>query len=75
MSPKNIAETPPSSRFSLSTEEFATQYRVKPQTVLKQHSSTGSYFGVRPLPLPNRHLLWPNDSIDALVSSKFGGLS
>lgn len=59
--------------YSLSTSEFAQRNLVKPQTVRKQHSATGSYFGVRPVVLPNRRLLWPDNSIQHLVVNKFGG--
>ena len=41
------------------TNEFAREYLVKPQTVLKRFSQTGSYFGVVPLKLPNGRLAWP----------------
>lgn len=47
--------------YSLSTQQFAKRYLVEAQTVLKQHSATGSYFGVRPVKLPNRLLLWPSE--------------
>lgn len=63
-------ETFSASNYCLSTAEFAKRNLVKPQTVRKQHSATGSYFGVRPLPLPNRKLLWPDDSIQHLVAKK-----
>ena len=55
-------------RFQLTTEEFATQHLVDPQTVRKRLSSHGSYFGVKPLRLPNRRLLWPADSIATLIA-------
>ena len=54
-------------RFQLTTEAFAAQHLVDPQTVRKRLSSHGSYFGVKPLRLPNRRLLWPADSITALI--------
>lgn len=63
----------PEANYRLSTEEFAHQHLVQPQTVRKQYAATGSYFGVRPLPLPNRKLLWPADSIEQLVALKLGG--
>jgi hypothetical protein len=46
-------------RFCLTTAEFATERRVKPESVLKRLSKTGSYFGVRPLKKQNRRLMWP----------------
>jgi len=42
-----------------STAEFAARFLVRPQTVLKQLSMTGSYFGTRPEKLPNGRLRWP----------------
>lgn len=56
-------------RFRLTTEAFATQYLVKPQSVRKQYAATGSYHGVSPLRLPNRRLLWPADSIEQIAGS------
>lgn len=75
MNPKSAEAASPADNYCLSTSEFAKRNLVEPQTVRKQHSTTGSYFGVRPLPLPNRRLLWPDDSIQKLVSDKLGGLS
>ena len=57
-------------RYGLTTDQFAAQHVVKPQTVRKRYAATGSYHGVRPLRLPNRRLLWPVDSIDSLLASK-----
>ena len=53
--------------FQLTTDAFAAQYLVDAQTVRKRLSSHGSYFGVKPLRLPNRRLLWPIDSITTLI--------
>jgi hypothetical protein len=54
-------------RFQLTTDAFAAQHLVDAQTVRKRLSSHGSYFGVKPLRLPNRRLLWPVDSITTLI--------
>lgn len=43
----------------LTTDEFAAQRRVLPQSVRKRYCLTGSYFGVRPVKQPNGRLLWP----------------
>lgn len=75
MSLKCDSGTPAASSYCLSTDEFAKRNLVLPQTVRKQHSATGSYFGVRPVPLPNRKLLWPDNSIQQLVAEKLGGTS
>jgi len=57
-------------RFRYTTAEFAHLYKVEPQTVRKQYSATGSYFGCVPLRLPNRRLLWPNDAIEKLAATQ-----
>lgn len=44
---------------NVSTEEFARLHLVKAQTILKNHSEKGHYFGVVPSKLPNGRLLWP----------------
>lgn len=54
-------------RYQLTTDAFAAQHLVDAQTVRKRLSSHGSYFGVKPLRLPNRRLLWPADSIKTLI--------
>lgn len=59
-------------RYSLSTEAFAAQHLVEPQSVRKQYSLHGSYHGVRPIRLPNRRLLWPADTIARLAAEAFG---
>lgn len=56
-----------SDRYRLSTEQFAAQHLVQPQTVRKSYSENGSYHGVRPVRLPNRRLLWPADSISRIA--------
>lgn len=53
--------------FQLTTDAFAAQYLVGPQTVRKRLSRHGSYFGIKPLRLPNGRLLRPVDSIKALI--------
>ncbi len=64
---------PPSSApefYALNTDEFAAQLLVLPQTVRKQYSQTGSYFGAIPLRLPNRKLLWPRDTVEKLLTAQ-----
>lgn len=56
MSPANKALGEPKRR---STEEFASSHLVLPQTVRKQYSQKGSYFGIKPVKLPNGRLAWP----------------
>lgn len=62
-------------RYRLTTEAFAAQHLVEPQTVRKQYAATGSYHGVRPLRLPNRKLLWPSDSIKRLLATSASEVS
>jgi hypothetical protein len=56
--------------YRLSTAEYAHQNLVEEQSVRKRYAKTGSYHGVRPLRLPNRRLLWPDNSIDSLVNQQ-----
>jgi len=56
--------------YKLTTDAFAAQYLVDAQTVRKRLSKHGSYFGVKPLRLPNRRLLWPIDSIAARIEEQ-----
>jgi hypothetical protein len=51
----------------LTTEEFAHFIALRPQSIRKRYSQTGSYHGVRPLKLPNRRLMWPADAVDQLL--------
>ena len=47
----------------ISTDKFASLNLVRPQTVRKRLSKSGSYFGISPLKLANGRLLWPNKSV------------
>ena len=67
-----IVNQPIPGPYRLSTEAFAARYLVEPQSVRKQYAANGSYCGVRPLVLPNRRLLWPDDTIELLVQATFG---
>lgn len=53
---------------AFSTEELASGINILPQSIRKRLCQTGSYFGLRPLKLPNGRLLWPADSIAQLTS-------
>jgi hypothetical protein len=57
-------------RYRLSTDEFAAQFLVAPQTVRKLYSATGSYHGVKPVRLPNRKLLWPADAVTKILAEQ-----
>lgn len=49
-----------SQRFCLTTEQFAARHGIKAQSLRVRLSKTGHYFGVRPLKLANRRVLWPD---------------
>ena len=44
---------------TLSTAEFAALNHVKPPSVRQRLCETASFYGVRPLKMANRRLLWP----------------
>lgn len=52
----------------LTTEELAAGLALQPQSLRKRYSQTGSYFGLRPVKLPNGQLRWPSDSIERLTN-------
>jgi len=66
--------TPPKSadHYKLTTDEFADQRRTKTQTVRKHYCTRGSYFGIRPLRLPNGKLLWPDGTLEQLFAEQLG---
>lgn len=49
------------------TNEFAAELDVKPQSVRKRYSQTGSFWGIKPITLPNGHLRWPRDPVKLLT--------
>ena len=59
----------PADFFRLTTDEFAERYLVKPQSVRKQYSTKGSYFGIKPRKLPNGKLAWPDNTLGGDASS------
>jgi hypothetical protein len=42
----------------ITTEALADTMDLRPQTIRKRLSLTGSYYGLKPVKLPNRRLLW-----------------
>ena len=48
---------------SLSTEEYASRRKVKPESVRAQLSKSGSYFGDVPIRQANGRLLWPDETV------------
>lgn len=51
----------------LSTDDLAVRLGVRPQTIRAALCRQGHYFGLRPLKLPNRFLLWPVDAVERLI--------
>lgn len=54
----------------LSTEALAARLGVKPQTIRAALCRNGTYFGLRPIKLPNRFLLWPADSVEQFLRGR-----
>ncbi len=53
----------------ITTEKFATQCGVLPQSIRVRMCRTGSYFGVKPRKLSNGRLMWPGDARDRITVS------
>jgi len=51
---------------ALTTEAMAAALGVRAQSIRKRYSAMGTYFGLRPIKLPNRRLIW-----DAATVEKF----
>lgn len=56
----------------VSTEAFAKALNLKPNTLRAALCRTGSYYGVRPVKMPNRMLLWPADALERLTGKQEG---
>jgi len=54
----------------LTTEELAAEVKALPQSIRKRYSQTGSYWGIRPVKLPNGRLLWPADALQRLMEGE-----
>jgi len=54
----------------LSTEELAARLAVKPTSIRSAYCRHGHYFGLVPVKLPNRRLLWDPDEVAALTAGK-----
>lgn len=52
------------------TDSLASRLGIKPQSIHARYCRTGSYFGVKPLKLPNGRLLWPADAFERLTDVK-----
>lgn len=60
----------PQSAPALTTNELAAELKVKPQTIRKRLSSTGTYYGLRPFWLKNGRLRWPADAVGRLIQER-----
>lgn len=47
----------------LTTEAMAETLGIQAQSVRKRYSQTGSYFGLKPVKLPNRRLVWAANAV------------
>jgi predicted DNA-binding transcriptional regulator AlpA len=54
-------------RRHLTTEELAALLGIRAQSIRKRFMETGSYYGVRPVKMPNRFLAWPRDAAEQLM--------
>ncbi|MCK9380838.1 MAG: hypothetical protein M0P95_07195 [Sulfuritalea sp.] len=51
----------------MTTEQLAAKLGLQPHTLRIALCRKGSYYGIKPAKLPNRQLLWPDDSIEQLT--------
>ena len=54
----------------ITTEQLAAPLCVKPQSIRVRLCQTGSYFGIKPIKLPNGRLLWPADAVEKLLKGR-----
>ncbi|AUH49785.1 DNA-binding protein [Chromobacterium sp. ATCC 53434] len=54
----------------LTTNALAEQLGMRAQSLRKRFAATGSYFGVRPVKLPNGQLRWPTDAVERLMKGR-----
>lgn len=52
------------------TEQFAELMQGKPNSIRYRLCKFGSYFGIKPVKLPNGRLLWPAEKVHALIAGK-----
>ena len=53
-----------------STEELAEILLVKPQTIRAAFCRVGSYYGLMPIKLPNRRLIWSAEDVNVMLKGK-----
>jgi hypothetical protein len=51
----------------LTTEQLAKLLNLKPATLRSALCTRGTYYGVVPVKMPNRQLLWPADAVERLT--------
>lgn len=54
----------------ITTEEFATALRNRPQSIRAGLCRNGHYLGLRPVKLPNGKLLWDAAAVERLLSGE-----
>lgn len=52
----------------ITTEQLAARLNVKAQTIRAAVCRSGAYYSLRPVKMPNRFLLWPDDSFEQLTN-------
>lgn len=58
---------------NVSTQALAESLGIKPQTLRAALCRNGHYYGIRPIKLPNRLLLWPADAVARLLAGETEG--
>lgn len=54
----------------MTTNELADKLGIRSTSIHRRVCTTGSYFGLRPQPLANGRLLWPDDAIEQLTKAQ-----
>ncbi|WP_236872640.1 helix-turn-helix transcriptional regulator [Burkholderia pseudomallei] len=54
----------------LTTDELAALLGIQAQSVRKRYCETGSYFGLRPIKLPNRRLKWDASAVEKFLQGE-----
>lgn len=54
----------------MTTSELAEKIGILATSIHQRVSRTGSYFGIRPQPLLNGRLIWPDDAIAQLSATQ-----
>ncbi len=54
----------------MTTNELAAKLGILSHSIHRRVCTTGSYFGLRPQPLANGRLFWPDDAIEQLSTQK-----